>query len=218
MPYNARYFRKRGRQLYANRKSIGADAALIAKLVRDVYYVKTILNVEHKFLDTEIDLAVTAAGIITPLCLVAQGDDNFERVGRRIKPMTLSVRGNLIQHASAVNTQVRLIIFKTKNNQAAVPTIAEVLKTSTPHSMYVLTAQQNSFTILSDRTMTLSDVLSTNQNYRLSKKLSGHVDYNGQAADESSQGRGGLYILLISDEATNTPTFDASFRVRYVDN
>ena len=43
-----------------------------------------------------------------------------------------------------------------------------------------------------------------------------HIKYNGSASSDIQ--RGGLYMLFISDQATNTPTVSIAARLMYIDN
>ncbi len=188
------------------------------QLYRDVKHLKKIVNVEYKTIDATIDQAVSSAGNVIPLTLCAAGDDFNTRDGRRIKVLSISLRLHMLIHASATDTILRMILFRTKNNQAAVPATTDVLQTVSETSFPEAATHQNSFVILNDRMIALTSVNDTIKTYRLSKQLTSHVDYSGTAATEANMGRGGLYLLLITNEATNAPQVEGSTRVKFVDN
>ncbi len=197
-------------------KNIGKIS--LASLWKDVMYLKSIVNVEFKIIDAAVSSAVAEAGSIQNLCLVAQGDDFNTRDGRRIKLQHIDVRCQVVQHATATNTTLRYIIFRTKNDQAAVPAVTDVLNNVDPLSHYEKSNNQHSFTVLLDRTIYLSDSSQTIKSLNFRRKLQTHVDYSGTGTTEANTGRGALYMLLIADEATNTPTVSGDVRVKFTDN
>ncbi len=200
---------------YRKVKQYGKGAAI---LYRDVKYLKSVVNVESKVIDDTTSSTANTAGVITNISLIAEGSDYNERNGRRIKLQSLQIRGQLTQHASATNTSLRVIIFKTRNNQSAEPAVLDVLQFASENSMLNASDNQGSFTVVSDRTVHMSNVNSTNYGYNMYHKIQTHIDFSGSAATEASIGRGALYALLISNEASNTPTVNFHSRIRFVDN
>jgi len=46
--------------------------------------------------------------------------------------------------------------------------------------------------------------------------LNSHAGYNGTSSCDIQ--KGSIYLLLVSDKATNTPTFAFNTRMMYIDN
>ncbi len=190
------------------------------QLYKDVKYLKSIVNVEKKIIDSAITNTPDNAGDIQNLCLVAQGDDYTNRDGRRIKLQKMSLRLRMVPHVDSTKTSLRCILFKTRNDQAAAPTVTEVLEdvSSGVVSHFESDNHQNSWTILSDRVYTF-DVNGKNHGFaEFTPNILAHCDYSGTGATEANTGRGAIYLLTISNEATNVPTLKGQCRVWFTDN
>lgn len=204
---------------YRKRYNVYKPAA--EQLISDVKRLKSLINVELKAAETASTSAtVTDTATIVNLSLVAQGDDYNNRQGRSLKAHDLQINATASGHPSSTITVLRCIIFKTNQNQSAAPAVGDILKdASDVHSQYEMSDNQRSFVILSDRKFLLvtgADSQLQNLNYK--KSLSHHIMYSGTAATEASTGSGAVYMLLLSDRSTNSPTVEYSARMRFIDN
>ncbi|WP_445779126.1 hypothetical protein, partial [Shewanella sp.] len=63
---------------------------------------------------------------------------------------------------------------------------------------------------------TLDNVTNKQRLVNVNRYFAHHVKWNGTTASEIK--KGGMYMLLLSDEATNTPTCVYNTRLSYYDN
>lgn len=172
------------------------------------------LNTERKHLDTSINSAFSSTGSCTNMVAMAQGTDDNERIGRKIRLSSVNGHCIITQHASATESTVRLILFYWFDDDD--PTLADLLDASSqPHSNLNVHKSMK-FKVVINKMITLSSVSRTASNFNFYRKLNQRVDYDGTTS--TSHADGSLWWGILSDEATNTPTVKMHTRVRYVDN
>ncbi len=183
------------------------------------------LNLLRKFINTEIhysDVNLGAAGISTTPTFTllngsVTGDDVSNRTGRSVKFENCDLRFILTNNATAVTTYSRMVI-RDKQPNAAIFAIADLITATTVVAPYN-TNNQYRFVIEYDEVIPLST--SGQDNVSVVKRLPSqfHTEYNsvngGTIADITSNS---LYLVCFSDQATNTPTFQANIRSWFVDN
>jgi hypothetical protein len=127
MPY--KYARRGSRWLYRNyfRPVTGAyfrkryRGGNYARMLKDIAYLKSVVNVEYKSLDTSlVKNPDNVTGTVDNLCLIAQGDDYNNRNGRSIRLKSLQIKGTIESGTTSANV-VRVLIVKTLENQSAAP-------------------------------------------------------------------------------------------------
>ncbi len=104
------------------------------------------------------------------------------------------------------------------NQQVAdtAPTALQIFGSATPTLFSHLNPESHGrFTIISDRTVYQSTV-KLRQPLKIIKRLSRHVRFNGAAATDLQ--KNGLFLVIYSNEATNTPSVQFQSFFRYVDN
>ena len=74
------------------------------------------------------------------------------------------------------------------------------------------------FKIMSDNLYKLSANGQRQAIIKIFKPLNHHIRYTGTLDNDASQGPGSLWLYIVSDEATNTPTATVRARFRYIDN
>jgi len=77
------------------------------------------------------------------------------------------------------------------------------------------------FSVLFDEVLTVQSASSTgiaSIPFYFSSAHSGHVLYLGTTAAAASDGKGSVYVVCVSDEATNTPTMAFFSRILYTDD
>jgi hypothetical protein len=181
--------------------------------------LKGIINSEKKVHSSSTSSTVNSTGYVVCMSQIIQGDDYTSREGRSILLKSLEMKNNLQKHASATFSTVRVIIFKDtqqRDNSSDTPLITDVLQTAQPMSLRNPDpTKMRRFQILKDKRVTLSDQLpAINWDHYL--PLNYHLKFNGTAANDSAQGS--IFLLAISDEATNVPTPDFQWRLRFYDN
>lgn len=225
MPRKRKYYRRRRKRygsyltpyITATAPAVGYLATKIAKRV-----VKKYVNTEYKHHDvTQSGTGVDTTGAIIPMTLIAQGDDFEDRNGRQIKIISMTGNMNVTQNSSATNTQLRAILFIDKEQNGTIPLVSGVddgvLDSANVYSLRNMN-QTRRFVTLFDKIFSLSATGSTNSTIRRYKKLMLKVRYDGTAASQANQKENNIYLLLLSNEATNTPTVKYQFRFRYIDN
>lgn len=122
--------------------------------------------------------------------------------------------------AAATQTFIRMILFEDKFNTGTVPTASNLLGLTLTTGWSVIAPLNvdttTRYRILMDKRIALSQ--NGKQNYIMNKyiKIERHVHYTGPAATDTYNGN--IYLLLVSNESTNTPTVYFNCRVGYYDN
>lgn len=105
---------------------------------------------EMKFLDTAISQACDTTGAVTPLNLVAQGDDFNQRDGRTITIKKIMIRGIMNPQDSIVaNTLCRVMVFNDMQANGTTPAITDVLTAASSNTFQNLNNRYR-FKILKD--------------------------------------------------------------------
>lgn len=219
-----RFARKRNmRKKPISKRSYGVSdyANMAYQAFKGVMWLKGLINAEKKFVEFTNNGAVSTTAQIDLLTGVGQGDTQISRNGNSIKAYANSGKYRLSIHASATNTSFRIIIFMDKVSDGTEPTGQELLDLTTLTSLdahYNVNNAGSRFTILHDKRHSLS----INGNREITgsyfSRLNHHVKFTDTTAAQASCSAGHLYSLVISSEATNTPTFILSNVFRYYDN
>jgi len=182
-------------------------------------FLARFINTEVKFLDTSINTSSTGVnGAITALDSIPEGDGESARDGTSVKPMRISFRLNATQHASATLTILRMIIFRGKYERDNEPTVSDIFA-STGVNQFKTNDKKYNTKFICDRTF-IFDAVNSSRTKKIdgSYKLFGHIQYDASQTDGTDHENGGVYLLLISNEATNAPTVVGNFRLTYTDN
>lgn len=216
MPYKRRYRRKRqasygGFSTASKALSIATAALTTAKLV------KSLVNVEQKEKIVASSTTVSTSGSITPLNLIAQGDDKTERNGNSVKNSSFLCRMRAEMSPSATNTAVRIIFFWDQQANGATPTVGNVLQAANVMSS-LNTNWGKRFRVVHDRTYDLSATGQSMSSHKFYTKLNTHTEYNDTTGVIAAVSTNTFNMLLISDEATNTPNVYYNTKLRFIDN
>lgn len=189
------------------------------QLGRSVQYLKKAINVEYKEINNNVTLQPTTVWQFDPLTSLAVGDDKTNRDGRSIRPRFLTGKMLFQKHATATQTFIRAIIFRDTSSNGVVPDIDDILQNATT---FPLTSVLNKdytkrFRILMDRTYALN-ADKPNFCLKINRKLWGHTEYSGITANQTDLSTGHYYLAFVSNESTNSPTFQYFLRVSFVDN
>lgn len=215
------YKRYRRRKRVVRRKPGWASYArsgisLAAKAFALAKYLKSIVNVERKFFDVaQTNQAIGTTAVIYPLTQIAQGDAYNNREGNSVKAKSLFYRQTTVLNTSAEQTFVRVVIFKDMEQNGTSPTAAQLLESSGNYISPLNHVNGTRFKILRDHIVNVTKTLNAKQ-YETYIRLSNHIKFSDSASTDTKEGN--IYLLLLSDQATNTPTIDFNSRLRYVDN
>lgn len=172
---------------------------------------------ELKTHDSTTSDTPNTTGLIVGLTLIAQGDTSLSRDGLQIMPKNLQFKIRVVKHGSATNTQVRIIIFKDKEQGGTLATVADLLEGDgtldfTEHDT------RPRFQILRD----LDFIVQTGSETMIFRKgfikLRGKIWFGGTSAAQTSQGKNNIYFYIVSSEATNLPSVIVQARLRFHDN
>lgn len=199
-------------------KYMGGKASmfLAKQAMSGVRYLKGLVNSElFKYEINDTGNSIDASGTIINLNEIAQGDGDAGRTGNSILAKSLYLNFDFSKHNLATNTYLRMLLFIDKQQISdTYPSVTDVLDTAS-----VLAPLNNAtvgrFTILRDMRVVLND----NRPgifFKIYKKLFNHIRFNGGLATDTQ--KGGVYLLFISNEATNAPTVSFRGRLCYHDN
>lgn len=193
-------------------------ASYIPSIIKTVQAVKGLVNSEFKDYGTVATPTADDSGSVTALTAIGQGDTSNTRDGDSILMQSLTYRATCHIHTSQTNhSTVRYIIFQTVDDD--VPTVSTVLANvgagPTPLSLMNLDNAHH-YRILEDRVLQLQDGIREQISWKKYFKLNTHVKWDDATATNYKSGH--FWLLVISDDATNVPTFSFNYRFRYTDN
>ena len=223
MPYKrraTRYVRRTKRRTstpWYNRKYTPMEIA--TKALKTASALKSIINSEMLYNYDYSNYNPTSSGGVTSMVAISQGDGNLGvRTGNSILVKKIQYRYALSKHPTPTFDSVRIMMF-VDNRQVAdtAPAVTDVLNSANSKALLNIDAEaSNRFTILYDQLHLLSSI---GDNYRQDAgyiPLNHHVKFNGAATTDIH--KGGIYLLYISDQPTNTPVLSLAFKVCYYDN
>lgn len=213
-PYRRPMYRRR-RGPYRTAPTYGQIGA---KVWKDVQMLKNLINVEFKYKDSGNTGSIDTSGAVRHLNDITQGDGATQRGGAQARLKSLNCLGNIVKHASATQTTVRVLFFIWKDVNLTAPVVSDVLDGGALLDLKNLDEKRN-FVILKDRMYTL-DADHPIQVIKYYRKLDLKTLWKSGSTNGGSTNTeyGGVYMLVISSEATNTPTYDINTRISFVDN
>jgi hypothetical protein len=219
-PYNRRSRRSRYRRRRRFRRYASPTYAQIgSKVFRDVQRLKNLINVEFKSHLHQTNTSPSTSGHVSYVTNVDKGDSISQRDGDQIRLKSIETRGMYTLNPSATSTTVRLMWVLVKNVNGATPAIGDIIETlgsSDVSSLRNLEYRRN-VVILKDMVMVLNS--DTPKRYvKYYRKMDAKLLYNGSATDVTAAESNSVFLVQISDEATNTPTVELNTRVRFIDN
>ena len=222
MPYYGRRKRYRGTPYRRRSRPQKPKLYRIADTAYKAYNlakeIRGHINTEYKYADTEVNAdAVDNAGTIRYLNLVAVGDTSETRDGAqyRNKSLEFRMRTHMSQSATASYIRVILGIDRVANNSGL--SVAEVLQEVDPLSARNLDSRHR-VVILKDWLFKLD--ITSNQSHveEYYTKLDLKTVMSGSGGATGDLESGGIFVLYISNEATNDPDMWFHSRVRFIDN
>lgn len=167
-------------------------------------------------------LTFDTTGIIQPISRIAQGLDYINnRIGDSIKMQHIEVRGRIFKNASATSSVMRVLLIRDLDGYGTIPTTGDVLQTvgsSTAPLSPLDFLNRKRFAVLYDELLTLNSTGDSSAVFEVSMPHQGHVLYLGTTAAAASDGKGSLYLVFVSDEATNTPNVSFVSRIVFTDD
>ena len=191
---------------------------MAAKVAQKV--VKQYVNVEYKVHDEASSDTPDTTPTIIGLSLIEEGDDNDNRNGRQIKGVSFQMQGSIKIDSSAPDSIVRMIIIQDKHQDGVLPSSSDIHTGGITVSSLPSDENRKRFVTLYDKRTVVSNSGMGKKIYKYYKKWKPgkKIHYKGIAASQASQGNNNLYLIIVSDEATNTPTVIYKTRLKYIDN
>lgn len=208
----APYRRRKG---FMHRRYSVADIAQSAW--KGVKMLKGLVNTEKHYLDTAISTATSSAGSVTLISGVAQGDDVNNRQGNSVLGKSMYCSYSIARNAANTNVanNVRIVVFKDLSNIGTTPTVGDILASASV--IAPLNVDHTSrYQILRDDRIALT---LNGSGSRFSKhyiRVNDHLKFTGSLATDVYTNA--LYVLVITDQASSQPTFDANYRFGFYDN
>lgn len=200
----------------SSRKNRSVKQTTVRRIVRDVVNS----TIEHKMITalTNGTIMVTA-GVLFPITQsIIQGDNVSQRSGNVITVKDIDMQWSTNSPVGATITRF-ILLSDTMANTGIALAVTDVLAAATYNSGYnLLNLQKNRFKIYKDEFIA-STVLSATQkvvrthHIRVSKK----VYYNNVASTSDANGKGAIYLLVISDATAVSDAFDWRYQLQYTD-
>lgn len=209
-------YKRKPRSWYEKKYSVGEMAT---QALKGVMYLKGLVNSEKYYADVTGASAPDYNGAVVLVNNIAQGDDVNGRSGNSIlvKSIYLQAQGNI--HASATNTFLRYILLCDTQCLGTAPTASDILATvgSGSATMAPLNVDHTPrYRILMDKRIALNQAFKTDFTFHKFIKLQTHSKYTGSSATDVY--KNAFYLVMISNEQTNTPTAGYYLRIGYHEN
>lgn len=233
MAYRRNYPKKKaplGKRLQKAGKYAWKHRSTAVKAFQLASKVARMVNVEYKQDTRQNSTTVNNLGTVISLCdSIDSGDAYNERDGDSVKLIRMSGRVFITQHGSAQKTLFRVILFRGKQENCRSYVVQDTNSTGnmgildhnagTGDLVLAPKSRENRFhsKILFDKMYHMSNNGNSSIVANWDFKLFGHCNFNDFTNPNEIED-GGLYMLLISNETTNTPTFNSFLKISYTDN
>lgn len=192
----------------------------VGALVRTVAGIRGLINSELHYKDNSLNPAINSTGSVTWVTnSLAQGDQVANRTGNSILLKSVFLRGTANMSSSATTTTMRLIFFLDKENDGATPAVTDVLQTADVKSNYNLLHSKR-FVMLYDRLHVFDAVVGPRlKPFKLMlKPPMTHLKFGGTSGNIADARENHIFLLAVSNEATNVPVLPLEARIKWFDN
>lgn len=220
MPYTHKY---KTRSRSYRRRNYRKRPNPVGQLARKVNKLAGLVKPEFGILQINSAAGATPSTTATLVHLnpLGQDDTSTGRTGDQVFFKSIQLVLRISQNPSATATTCRAMVIVDRSPQGAAFTSGNVLDTTGSMLLVDCFRQQDyrrRFTILFDRIIRLDSYGTKERAIRMFKRLNIKSEYglaaNGNIGDMSTNS---IYLLLVSDEAVNTPTIVYNSRLRYLD-
>lgn len=216
-----------------NKNILNRDPLLDDKIKKPFSPIKGRINRKNEthFIDVaQATYASDTTGTVTALNLIAEGNDNTNRLGRKAFMRSVSVKGfTSLQSSNGFlpAQQSRALLVWDNATAGALPAITDIL-TSVSSSAFVNPNNVARFTILHDQAYTMGVYCTTatqaavdkcSQPVNITLKVNSPTQYLGTGATIASIQNGSLLLVTVGDNAASgtTPNFKLTTRVTFTD-
>lgn len=179
--------------------------------------IRALINAEKHFTDFSSTAVLPAAGgVLVAYHQIAQGDGNGQRTGNSILVNNVQFRCYVAKDPSATNSLCRVMLVHDKQQIAdTLPGVTDILASANPLAP-LNRSNLGRFTVLQSKTFSLTSSMSSRKFSLFKKFKQHHIRYNGTTVNDVQ--KGGLYVIMVSNEATYRPTYDFQATTAYYDN
>lgn len=200
------------------------------KLVKKVNEISK--SIELKRYDTGFEVSFANNEVMTSMNGIAQGLDVTDRIGSRITPTSLSVRGFIKWNdAATASDTARILIIRDKVSDGAVPINADLFSSSTFGTIaHRLPATMKRFQVLYDKSFNnmlpiigggTTPTKQRTQTISFKVPLKGKVmNFIGTSGATASLGQNMIYLVVTGNQTTASnlsPKLQVSTRLYYKD-
>lgn len=213
--YRRRQFKRRGRKTQWYNKKYNA-MQLASAAWKGVNYIKGLVNSEMFTATYTANINPTPSGVVLNLTQLAQGDGNGARTGLSVFFRKINARFSVVNNSTAGQVFHRWILFIDKQQIGDTsPSATDVLETADVRSsLNPNTAGR--FKILKNWEFYTSQLSSDCKIIKYYKNFRHHVRYNNTSSSDIQ--KGGIYMLFLSNQSTNTPVVSYNIKTSYHDN
>lgn len=210
MAYKKTYRKK----TYKKPKCSNMDIAM--KAWKGVKALKGIINSELKHHTIQNNsFNASSTGAISFISGINQGDTLSQRNGNSVLAKTLNLKYYITFNPLSPGAIIKVYLIKDMQQVADTnPTFTDVFEISDIASFPKYDTKKR-FQI-KDVKQFVYDTSRLTQLVEFSHKIDSHLIYNGTTATDVQKGH--YYILWVSNQATNVPTFSYSSRLTFYDN
>lgn len=168
-------------------------------------------EVKWKYLPRAV-ITTATNGVVIPISLLAVGNTPITRIGDKIHAESIEIR---CEDDSTDGVTVRVMLVKDNQQHGTLPVITDILAEQTiiaPRNA----AKLDRYKVIWDSVKGLSSDIN-GQNWIMKRKLNHNIAYIGDAADQASQGKGNLYLVVISHNAGGADSFGYSTMLGFSD-
>ncbi|UOF81473.1 capsid protein [Circoviridae sp.] len=203
--------RRSGRPWYKRKYSA---MQIASKALSAARYLRKLINVEYKYHDVQYTTAPSNTAVVQLLSSIAGGSDVNTRGGNSVKAVSLTMRGDCTMNASATVTAIRYIVFIWNDNTSPINT--DILDADTTVSNRNM-EKTDKIRVLIDKVIYLDNYSKRAMQIRPKVfKLGHHMRWS--SSTNTAVESGSIWIYVVCNEGTNTPTNTLNFRLRFIDN
>lgn len=196
---------------------------LAAKAMEGVKYLKGLVNAELKRNQINGNVTSTYNGGALHISGMAQGDSENSRDGDSILARYINIRGHITYNASSSKTSnvVRVMLVRDRSVNGTAVDVAQILESATYGTAYAPFSGLDPETATQRFEVLYSKMFEVNTQkiavpYSINKKVQKHCTFDGTTANDLKQGH--YWLIHISDEVTNGPSFLYNSVFKYYDN
>lgn len=184
------------------------------KIYRKVNMLAAALNVETKYLTTDVTGTITDTYANENLALIDQGDGQSNRDGNSCKATRLEVRAHLTLDNTVDSSIVRFLLIMKKAGGAPIQT--DILKDATLVSPYNLDTKDQ-YSIIRDEVLIVNTNNPTKYIY-WDISLNNKIRFTDTTATYAATSENSFTLGMFSDRATNAPALILTSAIYFVDN